>query len=289
MVGVDPGRLPEPLPSAQAYGTTAEFGGEVPVAGIAGDQQAALFGQACHRAGDAKNTYGTGSFVLLNAGGEAPEPSEGLLTTAACAPGEDAAYALEASIFVTGAAVQWLRDGLGIIAAAGESEGLAASLETNDGVYFVPALTGLGSPHWDPDARGTIVGLTRGSGRAHLARAALEAIAYQTVDAVRAEEAASGEVLAELKADGGAVANRWLMQFQADVLGVPVVVPEIAETTALGAAYLAGIATGGWSAEQVAGMWREAARYEPRMSAGERESLLGDWRRAVARSRGWAA
>jgi glycerol kinase len=287
LLGVDPASLPEPLPSAHLYGMTSEFGGEVPVAGIAGDQQAALFGQACHTAGSAKNTYGTGSFVLLNAG-KAPEPSEGLLTTVSCGSGEGAAYALEASIFVTGAAVQWLRDGLGIIGAAGESEALAASLDGNDGVYFVPALTGLGSPHWDPHARGTIVGLTRGSGRAHLARAALEAIAYQTVDAVRAEEAAAGKRLAELKADGGAVANRWLMQFQADVLGAPVVVPEIAETTALGAAYLAGIATGRWSAGQVAEMWREAARYEPRMDAEERESLLGEWHRALDSSRGWA-
>ena len=288
MLGVDPASLPEPLPSAHLYGTTSEFGGEVPVAGIAGDQQAALFGQACHTAGSAKNTYGTGSFVLLHTGGEVPEPCEGLLTTVACAPGDVAAYALEASIFVTGAAVQWLRDGLGVIAEAGESEALAASLDGNDGVYFVPALTGLGSPHWDPYARGAIVGLTRGSGRAHLARAALEAIAYQTVDAVRAEEAACGARLAELKADGGAVANRWLMQFQADVLGAPVVVPEIAETTALGAAYLAGIATGRWGAERLAEIWHEAARYEPRMGDGEREALLGEWHRALERSRAWA-
>jgi glycerol kinase len=196
---------------------------------------------------------------------------------------------LEAAIFVTGAAVQWLRDGLGIIDEAGETEALARSLEGNDGVYFVPALTGLGSPQWDPYARGTIVGLTRGSGRAHLARAALEAIAYETVDAVRAQEAASGERLEALKADGGAVVNRWLMQFQADVLGVPVVVPEIAETTALGVAYLAGIAVGLWSAEQVGEMWREAARYEPRMSEDERAMLLAEWHRAVERSRGWAA
>jgi glycerol kinase len=289
MLGIDPGSLPEPLPSAHVYGMTSEFGGEVPVAGIAGDQQAALFGQACHRRGSAKNTYGTGSFVLLNTGGEAPAPSEGLLTTIACAPGEEAAYALEASIFVTGAAVQWLRDGLGAIEEAGETEGLAASLDGNDGVYFVPALTGLGSPHWDPYARGTIVGLTRGSGRAHLARAALEAIAYQAVDAVRAEEAVIGERMAELRADGGATVNRWLMQFQADVLGVPVVVPEIAETTALGAAYLAGIATGRWSARQVGEMWREAARYEPRMGEDERKALLAEWHRALERSRGWAA
>ena len=288
LLGVDPARLPEPLPSAHVYGTTSEFGGEVPVAGIAGDQQAALFGQACHHPGMAKNTYGTGSFVLLNTGPEPPRPPDGLLATVAWGLGDEVAYALEASIFVTGAAVQWLRDGLGVIEEAGETEALAASLDSNDGVYFVPALTGLGAPHWDPYARGTIVGLTRGSGRAHLARAALEAIAYETVDAVRAQEAAAGERLEVLKADGGAVANRWLMQFQADVLGAPVVVPEIAETTALGAAYLAGIATGLWTRKQVGEMWREAARYEPKMGADERESLLADWRRALERSRGWA-
>jgi glycerol kinase len=288
LLGVDPARLPEPLPSAHVYGTTSVFGGEVPVAGIAGDQQAALFGQACHRPGMAKNTYGTGSFVLLNTGAEAPRPPDGLLATVAWGLPEEVAYALEASIFVTGAAVQWLRDGLGIVEEAGETEALAASLGSNDGVYFVPALTGLGSPHWDPYARGTIVGLTRGSGRAHLARAALEAIAYETVDAVRAQEAAAGERLEVLKADGGGVANGWLMQFQADVLGAQVVVPEIAETTALGAAYLAGIATGRWSRERVGEMWREAARYEPRMSVDERESLLAGWRRALERSRDWA-
>jgi glycerol kinase len=177
MLGIDPAGLPEPLPSAHVYGTTEEFGGEVPVAGVAGDQQAALFGQACHEPGSAKNTYGTGSFVLLHAGEDAPAPAEGLLTTVACGPGGRAAYALEASIFVTGAAVQWLRDGLGVIEEAGETEAMAASLDGNDGVYFVPALTGLGSPHWDPYARGAIVGLTRGSGRAPQARAALEAIA----------------------------------------------------------------------------------------------------------------
>ena len=288
LLGVDPARLPQPLPSAHVFGTTGEFGGEVPVAGIAGDQQAALFGQACHRPGMAKNTYGTGSFVLLNTGVEAPRPPDGLLATVAWGLEEEVAYALEASIFVTGAAVQWLRDGLGIIDEAAETEALAASLEGNDGVYFVPALTGLGAPHWDPYARGTIVGLTRGSGRAHLARAALEAIAFQAVDAVRAQEAAAGERLEVLKADGGAVANSWLMQFQADVLGAPVVVPEIAETTALGAAYLAGIASGRWTREQVGEMWCPARRYEPRMSADERESLLDGWRRALERSRNWA-
>jgi glycerol kinase len=288
LLGVDPKSLPEPVPSAQIYGRTGAFGGDVPVAGIAGDQQAALFGQACQRPGMAKNTYGTGSFVLLNTGGDAPEPGEGLLTTVAWGLGPRTDYALEAAVFVTGAAVQWLRDGLGIIDSAPESEGLAASLESNDGVYFVPALTGLGSPHWDPYARGTIVGLTRGSGRAQLARAALEAIAYQTVDAVRAQESAAGETLDVLKADGGAVSNHWLMQFQADVLGAPVVVPEIPETTALGAAYLAGIASGVWDAAQVEAMWREAARYEPRMSEDERQGLLEEWRRAVERAKGWA-
>ncbi len=205
LLGVDPERLPEPAPSSEVYGTTGEFGGAVPVAGIAGDQQAALFGQACHSPGEAKNTYGTGSFVLLNTGDQASDTTEGLLTTVAWGLGGEVSYALEAAVFVTGAAVQWLRDELRIISEAGETAALAASIDSNDGVYFVPALTGLGSPHWDPYARGTIVGLTRGSGRAHLARAALEAIAYQTVDAVRAQEAASGESLPSLKADGGAV------------------------------------------------------------------------------------
>ncbi len=303
LFGVDPAQLPEPLPSSHVYGTTSEFGGEVPVAGIAGDQQAALFGQACHAPGTAKNTYGTGSFLLLNTGPHPPKPPVGLIVTPAASLGrrdEDVpisreigpsagSYALEASIFVTGAAVQWLRDGLGVIERAADTEALAASLEGNDGVYFVPALTGLGSPHWDPFARGTIVGLTRGTGRAHLARATLEAIAYQAVDAVRAQEAASGELLSVLKVDGGAVVNRWLMQFQADALGTEVVVPEIAETTALGAAYLAGIAIGRWTAEQVGEMWRESARYEPSISEDEREELLAGWRRALERARGWAA
>jgi glycerol kinase len=289
LLGVEAGSLPEPVPSSEVYGTTSVFGGEVPVAGIAGDQQAALFGQACQRAGETKNTYGTGSFVLLNTGTEATAPKEGLLTTVAWGIGEsEVDYALEAAVFVTGAAVQWLRDGLRIITHAAETEDLAASLDSNDDVYFVPALTGLGSPHWDPYARGTIVGLTRGATRAHFARAALESIAYQTVDAVRAQEAASGESVPSLKADGGAVANAWLMQFQADVLGVPVIVPEVAETTALGAAYLAGIATGLWTAEQVREMWREAARFEPRMGEAQREELLGRWHEALARSRGWS-
>jgi glycerol kinase len=281
--------LPRVLPSAGVVGHTRPgslHGHAAPLAGIAGDQQAALFGQACVNPGMGKNTYGTGSFVLLNAGFTAPSPQRGLLTTLASCIGDAATYALEASIFVTGAAVQWLRDGLRIIDGAAETEALAAALEGNDGVYFVPALTGLGSPHWDARARGTIVGLTLGASRAHLVRATLEAIAYQTVDAVRAMEAGSGQALSELRADGGATANAWLMQFQADVLGVPVVVPEIAETTALGAAYLAGVGVGAWTLSDLAASWRERRRYEPRMSDDQREQLLGGWAQALARARG---
>jgi glycerol kinase len=255
---------------------------------MAGDQQAALFGQAALDPGLGKNTYGTGSFVLQNAGPEPPPVRPGLLTTVAWGIHDRADYALEASVFVTGAAVQWLRDGLGILSEPGETEAMARALDSNDGVYFVPALTGLGSPHWDPYARGTIVGITRGTRREHLARAALEAIAYQTVDAVEAMEAASGKRLAELRADGGAVANAWLMQFQADVLGRPVVVPEVSETTALGAAFLAGIGSGMWTLSDVRSIWREAARYEPRMGDDERQGLLHEWRRALERAKGWA-
>ncbi len=291
LLGIPERALPRVATSCGPIATTraeALHGHEVPVAGVAGDQQAALFGQACVDPGLGKNTYGTGSFVLQNAGPTVPPPFEGLLATVAWGIGERLTYALEAAIFVTGAAVQWLRDGLGIIDAAAETEALAASLDGNDGVYFVPALTGLGSPHWDPYARGTIVGLTRGSGRAHLARATLESIAYQTVDAVRSIEAACGVALEELRADGGAATNGWLMQFQADMLGVPVVVPEIAETTALGAAYLAGVGTGVWTIDQVSRNWRERRRYEPSLDADRRESLLRDWGRALERARGWA-
>lgn len=288
LFGVDPAALPRALPSAGIFGTTTEFGGEVPVTGIAGDQQAALFGQACHQPGSAKNTYGTGSFVLLNAGAEPARPDPGVLSTIAWGIDDAVTYASEASIFVTGAAIQWLRDGLGIIEEAAETEALAASIESNDGVYFVPALTGLGSPWWDPYARGTLVGLTRGTGRAHIARAALEAIAYQVVDAVRAQEASSGRELEVLKVDGGGVANRWLMQFQADLLGVPVAIPENAETTALGAAYLAGIGAGRWDLETLASMWRPSQTFEPKMGADEAAALLEGWHRAVERSRDWA-
>ena len=287
MLNVPVGSLPEALPNAHVFGETTEFGGKVPVAGIAGDQQAALYGQACQEPGLGKNTYGTGNFLLQNAGSGSPLLEQGLITTIAWGIGDRVDYALESSMFVTGAGVQWLRDGLEIIDKAEDSEELAASLEGNDGVFFVPALTGLGSPHWDPYARGTVVGLTRGSTRAHFARAALEAIAYQTVDAVRAQNTALGTPLEELRADGGATANKWLMQFQADMLGVPVVVPEITETTALGAAYLAGLTTELWTESDMREMWTEASRYEPQMSDDERQSLLSDWRRALERSRRW--
>jgi glycerol kinase len=282
--------LPEVRPSAGTIGITrseALHGHEVPVAGVAGDQQAALFGQGCVDLGLCKSTYGTGSFVLQNTGSRRPPPAPGLLGTVAWGIGQRLEYALEASIFATGAAVQWLRDGLEIIDTAAETEPLAASLDSNDGVYFVPALTGLGSPHFDPYARGTIVGLTRGSTRAHLARATLEAIAYQNLDAVRAMEAVSRQPLVELRADGGATDNGWLMQFQADMLGVPVLVPEIAETTALGAAYLAGVGIGRWTIDRVSASARERRRYEPEMSADERETLHHGWRRALQRARGW--
>jgi glycerol kinase len=290
LFGIPERSLPAVAPSCGPIATTradALHGHEVPIAGVAGDQQAALFGQACVDPGLGKNTYGTGSFVLQNAGYVAPPVADGLLSTVAWRIGERLSYAIEASIFVTGAAVQWLRDGLGIIELASDTERLAASLDGNAGVYFVPALTGLGSPYWDPYARGTIVGLTRGTSRAHLARAALEAIAYQTVDAVRAIERASGTALTELRADGGAATNDWLMQFQADVLDVPVRVPEVAETTALGAAYLAGVGVGMWTIDQVASGWREKRHFEPRMSGDERERLLHAWSRALERALSW--
>jgi glycerol kinase len=287
VLNVPVGSLPEPLTNTEVFGETDVFGGKVPVAGIAGDQQAALYGQACHEPGLGKNTYGTGNFLLQNAGSGSPLLEQGLITTIAWGIDDRVDYALESSMFVTGAGVQFLRDGLKMIKEASETEAMAASLDSNDGVYFVPALTGLGSPHWDPYARGTIVGMTRGTTVEHIARATLEAIAYQTVDAVRAQNTALGVSLEELRADGGATANGWLMQFQADMLGVPVVVPEITQTTALGAAYLAGVATELWTEEQTRDMWREDRRFEPKMSDDERQSLLADWRRALERSRRW--
>lgn len=283
--------LPDVRPSSEVYGVTdaALLGREVPVAGIAGDQQAALFGQGCFRPGMAKNTYGTGCFLLMHTGTE-PVPSEhGLLTTIAWGLGGRVEYALEGSVFIAGAAVQWLRDELQIISAAAETEALAMSIRDTGGVYLVPAFTGLGAPHWDPYARGTIVGLTRGSGRAELVRAALESICYQTRDVLDAMAAEAGTPLAALRVDGGASANNFLMQFQADMLGVPVDRPVVTETTALGAAYLAGLAVGYWAdQDEIARKWQAELRFTPAMVDGERARLYDGWRRAVARARGWA-
>jgi len=283
LLGVPVGSLPRVVPTSGVVGETTAFGGSVPVAAIVGDQQAALFGQRCTDSSTAKCTYGTGNFLLRTTGATEPARADGLLTTVAWEVAGRFDYALEASMLVTGAAVQWLRDGLGIIRTADETEALAESLESNDGVYFVPALTGLGSPYWDAHARGTIVGLTRGASRAHLARAALEAIAYQTVDAVRAQDAVAPEPLAELRADGGATANGWLMQFQADVLGIPVAVAPVADTTALGAAYLAGIGVGCWTERDLDELAAEPRRYEPRPDA-DPEPLLAGWKWAVQRA-----
>jgi glycerol kinase len=285
--------LPEVKPSSCVYGESdpvSFFGQRVPVAAIAGDQQAALFGQACHGKGLAKNTYGTGSFVLMNTGDKPVISKARLLTTIAWGIGDEPVqYALEGAIFITGAAIQWLRDGLGIIGDAAESEALAESIEGNDDVYFVPALAGLGAPYWDAYARGTIVGLTRGTTRAHIARAALEGICYQTRDVVEAMRKESGIELKQLRADGGAAGNRFLMQFQADLLGVPVEVPAITQTTALGAAYLAGLAIGFWTdKEELDAKWQVADRYEPRMAESERDGLYARWRDAVERARQWA-
>ncbi|MEP6708032.1 MAG: glycerol kinase GlpK [Pyrinomonadaceae bacterium] len=285
--------LPSVKPSSIVYEHTdpaAFFGQSVPIAGIAGDQQAALFGQACFAEGLAKNTYGTGSFVLMNTGHRAVRSNAGLLTTIAWRiADEPVVYALEGAVFITGAAVQWLRDGLGIIDTATETEALAQSLESNEGVYFVPALAGLGAPHWDPYARGAIVGITRGTTGAHLARAALESMCYQTRDVVAAMEQDAGTRLQELRVDGGAVGNRFLMQFQSDILDVPLEVPLITETTSCGAAYLAGLAVGFWkNKEEIAATWKVAERYEPRMSETERSRLCTQWLRAVERAKGWA-
>jgi glycerol kinase len=291
--GVPRSCLPEVLPSSGRFGTTdpdAAGGLAVPVSGIAGDQQAALFGQACFTPGTAKNTYGTGSFVLVNVGTEPPPPAEGLLTTVAWQLGRETTYAMEGAIFVTGAAVQWLRDELGIIEESAEVGPLAASVPDSGGVVFVPAFTGLGSPHWDPYARGTILGLTRGSGRAHLARAAVEAMAYSTRDVVDAVSAAAGIELAELRVDGGASVMDVLCQLQADVLGVPVRRPAVQETTVLGAAYLAGIAEGVWdSPAAAAAAWTEEASFTPTADPALVDAALATWHRAVERARGWAA
>ena len=283
--------LPDARPCAADFGTVAAsvLGAAVPIAGVAGDQQAALIGQAGFNKGLAKNTYGTGSFLMLNTGGDVVRSKTGLVSTVAfSAQRGKATYALEGSIFVTGSAVQWLRDGLGIISESSEVEQLAQQVKDAGGVYFVPAFAGLGAPYWDPYARGTIVGLTRGSTKEHLARATLESIAYQGYDVVKAMQADSGVALSELRVDGGAVVDDTLMQFQADVLGVDVVRPRVTETTALGAAYCAGLQVGYWrDAEEVSKQWQEQHRFHASLANDRREKMLAGWARAVERSRGW--
>jgi glycerol kinase len=283
--------LPKVVASSGAIAETAGklWAARIPITGIAGDQQAALFGQRCVKPGMVKNTYGTGCFMLMHTGRDPVRSRNKLLTTTAWRVGDHDEYALEGSVFIAGAAVQWLRDSLGVIKSASDVEALAASVDGNGGVYFVPAFAGLGSPHWDPHARGTIVGLTRGTGAAHIARAALESIAYQTADVVHAMEADSGIRLTELRVDGGATQNNLLMQFQADVLGVPVVRPKIFETTALGAAYLAGLAVDYWhSDDEIAQQWQTDRVFEPALSRTEVERLNAGWQKALGRAKQWA-
>ncbi len=283
--------LPDVRPSSHAVGVVAPaiLGAPVPIAGIAGDQQAALFGQACHAPGMAKNTYGTGCFMLLHTGGDRIASAQGLITTRAASATDQAEYALEGSVFVAGAVVQWLRDGLGLIRSSADVEALAASVPDPGGIYLVPAFVGLGAPHWDAHARGAIVGLTRGTTAAHVARAALEAIAFQSTEVLIAMRRDAGIELGELRVDGGAAANDLLMQFQADLLGIPLARPRVLETTALGAAYLAGLATGVWrNAGEIASQWRRERLFEPRMSRDEAESRLAGWLRAVERAKKWA-
>lgn len=283
--------LPEVKESSEVYGETATtlFASKIPIAGIAGDQQAALFGQMCVDEGMAKNTYGTGCFLLMNTGDKPVVSKNNLISTVAWKINGKVTYALEGSVFVGGAAIQWLRDGLGIIKNAAESEALAASVKDNGGVYFVPALTGLGAPYWDQYARGTIVGITRGTTAAHITRAALEGIAFQVYDLLSSMESDSGKKSTELRVDGGAVANNALMQFQADIFGSHVIRPKVLETTALGAAYLAGLAVGFWKdIEEVKKQWAVEKKFEPSMDKKEVASLLAFWKKAVERSRGWA-
>jgi glycerol kinase len=283
--------LPKVIPSSFIYAETSPSmfdGVQIPLCAIAGDQQSALFGQACFTPGMAKNTYGTGSFILLNSGEKPIISKHGLLTSLAWGLDGKVIYALEGSIFITGAAVQWLRDGLRIINSSAESESLARTVDDNGGVYFVPALVGLGAPHWDMYARGTIVGITRGTTAGHIARATLEAIAFQVRDVVDAMKSEAGVNMPVLKVDGGGTANSLLLQFQADILGVPIEVAAIAETTALGIAYLAGLATSVWkNTAEVAAICRSTASYQPTMSADQRENLYSNWKRAVERSQGW--
>lgn len=288
--GVPRSLLPEVRSSSEVYARTSDrtFMPNVPIAGIAGDQQAALFGQVCAKPGMVKNTYGTGCFLLMQTGEQAVQSKHRLLTTIAWRIGDRTEYALEGSVFIAGAVVQWLRDGLGVIRASSDVESLARSVPDNGGVYFVPAFTGLGAPHWDPYARGTIVGLTRGATAGHIARAALESIAFQTADLIQAMEADAALRLAELRVDGGATANNLLMQFQSDLLGVPAVRPRIAETTALGAAYLAGLAVNFWAdQEEIAAQWQADQRFEPAMDRNIAENMLRQWRRALERAKDW--
>jgi glycerol kinase len=285
--------LPQVVPSSGVVARTTLFGAPIPVAGIAGDQQAATFGQACHRPGMAKNTYGTGCFMLMNTGKQPVASRNNLLTTIGWTLGKNMTgptdYMLEGSVFMAGATVQWLRDGLGIIEKSSDVEALAMSVPDAGGVVFVPAFAGLGAPYWDAYARGTIVGMTRGTSKAHIARAALESIANQSADLLEAMQKDAAMPLTELRVDGGASRNDLLMQFQADVLGVPVVRPMVTETTALGAAYLAGLAIEFWSSqEEIAAQWQVERRFEPRMSADERAQRLATWRRAVERARAWS-
>jgi glycerol kinase len=283
--------LPDVHPSAHAFGMlpAGVLGEPLVIGGIAGDQQAAMFGQACYRAGMAKNTYGTGCFMLLHTGDKVVQSAHGLISTS-CAQTRGKEYALEGSVFIGGAVVQWLRDGLEFFSSSSEVEKLAASVLDSGDVYLVPAFTGLGAPYWDPDARGSISGLTRGTTRAHIARAALESIAFQSAELLEAMQKDSGEKLSELRVDGGAAANDLLMQFQADLLGVPVVRPKVLETTALGAAYLAGLTVDLWkSRDELASHWKADRRFEPRMNPSDRDARMTRWREAVGRSRGWAS
>jgi glycerol kinase len=280
--------LPEVRSSSEVYAETRLFGQPIPIAGIAGDQQAALFGQCCTRPGMVKNTYGTGCFMLMNTGSEPIESQNKLLTTVAWKIGNKTHYALEGSIFIAGAVVQWLRDGLGLFRSSAEVEKLAARVPDTGGVYLVPAFTGLGAPHWDAYARGTIIGITRGTDKAHIARAALEGIAYQVSDVLRAMEADSGLKLRQLRVDGGASLNNLLMQFQSDLLRVPVIRPVVSETTALGAAYLAGLAVGYWrNQKEIATNWQEAARFKATMKTAKRDQLMTGWERVLERSKNW--
>ncbi len=285
---VPAGMLPSVETSSELLGETTVLGSRIPIAGIAGDQQAALFGQCCLKPGMVKNTYGTGCFMLMNTGTTPVASKNNLLTTVAWKIGDRTEYALEGSIFIAGAVVQWLRDGLGIIRSSAEVEKLAASVPSTDGVYLVPAFAGLGAPHWDAYARGTLVGITRGTDRGHIARAALEGIAYQVADIVKAMEADAGLKLKQLRVDGGASLNSLLMQFQSDLLRVPVIRPVVEETTALGAAYLAGLAVGYWkNKKDIQANWQEAARFKATMKPKEKDRLLAGWTRALQRATDW--